>query len=109
MKVFNESFLERLNEVDDCLLRSLSLLALDDRLLLISCVKLAEEVGELSEAVLARSDFQFRSKPDAQTENALAGEIADVIIMTLVIARRTGVDVEHALLKKIEQISSKLG
>lgn len=69
----------------------------DDWLLL----KLQEEVGELTQAYLARSG-QARDKGMTQTEitSALEDELADVIAHALLIAHRFDIDLSAALSRK---------
>ena len=66
-------------------------------------VKLNEEVGELCEAVLAESNQQPRKGKTFDLE----GEIADVIITTLLIAKQKEINVNEALITKIEKIKKR--
>lgn len=64
-------------------------------------VKLSEEVGELSEAVLAR--FGNQRDKDGKTYS-IDGEIADIIIVLLILGQHLEIDVNKALEQKIQKI-----
>lgn len=66
-----------------------------------STLKLGEEYGELSEAVLAALGHQRQEKLDSYNESDLAGEVADVIIQTLVVVSLFKVDVSEVVNKKM--------
>jgi NTP pyrophosphatase (non-canonical NTP hydrolase) len=64
-------------------------------------LKLAEEVGELTQAYLMRvGKARDKGLTDAELDANFAGEVADVIGQALLIARRFGVDVLPALERK---------
>ena len=63
-------------------------------------VKLSEEVGELSEALLAHFNNIKRDKNGKQY--SVEDEIADVIITVLGLARHLKVDVNEALEQKVK-------
>ncbi|GMA20189.1 phosphoribosyl-ATP pyrophosphohydrolase [Arsenicicoccus piscis] len=64
-------------------------------------LKLTEEVGELAQAWLsATGQGRDRGASPEELQQALPGEVADVLAMTLVFAQRAGVDVEQALTDK---------
>ena len=69
--------------------------------------KLTEETGELAEAVMAMEGLQRAEKTPPDTKDAAALEVADVIITTLLLANRLGVDVNNALERKIEKIDRR--
>lgn len=69
-------------------------------------VKLSEEVGELSEEILTYLSFQRNNKLSENKEK-LAKEMADVLLVTLLIAKSTGVDIEKALEQKISEIKKR--
>lgn len=69
---------------------------------LAQAVKLAEEVGELQAEVLGRAGYQRRDK--TYTEESLAGELADVVICTAILAVAHGVDLGEALATKLAAI-----
>jgi NTP pyrophosphatase (non-canonical NTP hydrolase) len=64
-------------------------------------VKLGEEVGELNEAILAYYNNQRKSKTK---DFSIEKEIADVIIVVLILARHLDIDVNQALQAKIAKI-----
>jgi len=68
-------------------------------------VKLVEEVGELFNEILKNSTLQRKEKQNVH-EN-LSEEFADVIITTLLLAKRMDVDVKRALEKKVEKINKR--
>jgi NTP pyrophosphatase (non-canonical NTP hydrolase) len=72
-------------------------------------VKLSEEVGELSNEILTYLSLQRKDKLSDISENKtkLAKEMADVLIVTLLIAKSTGVDIEKALEEKISEIKKR--
>ncbi|NQW89629.1 pyrophosphatase [Curtobacterium sp. VKM Ac-2861] len=64
-------------------------------------LKLNEEVGELTQAYLAvRGQARDKGKSAAQLRQDLEYELADVLVQTLLIAKRMGVDVEKAIDEK---------
>ena len=73
-----------------------------------STLKLGEEYGELSEAVLTAIGHQRQSKLDEYKKEDIEGEIADVIIQTLVVADLFKIDVSKAILDKLEKLEKKL-
>ncbi|MFW5746367.1 MAG: MazG nucleotide pyrophosphohydrolase domain-containing protein [Nanoarchaeota archaeon] len=79
----------------------------DDDQLLARTVKLSEEVGELSDAVLKNLALQ-RSEKLQRTSDELSSECADVIICAMLIAQAAGVDVSDALQKKIAHIQARV-
>lgn len=78
-----------------------------EKLILARTVKLTEELGELCNEVLTHSSLQRKQKLDnIDTEN-LPQEFADVIITALLLAKAMNVDIENALLKKIDKINKR--
>ena len=69
-------------------------------------VKLSEEIGELSEQILAYSGLQRKTKGDFD-DKKLCEEFADVLISTLLIAKYVNIDVENALKDKINKIDGR--
>ena len=76
-----------------------------DNLRYLHLAKLMEEVGELSEAVLA-SDSLMRKEKDGSQIN-LEHEFADVMLVTAIMAQDMGVDLEKALEEKIKKIKER--
>jgi NTP pyrophosphatase (non-canonical NTP hydrolase) len=61
-------------------------------------LKLNEEVGELTQAYLAlRGQARDKRKSAEQLQEDFEHELADVLVQTLLIARRMNVDVEKAV------------
>ena len=68
-------------------------------------IKLSEEVGELSEAVLDHFKTQRKSKENKTI--SLEKEIADVLITTLLVAKSLEVDTNKVLTKRIAEITAR--
>lgn len=58
---------------------------------------LAEEVGELAHVVLRRYGRQRPKPGDATDDDTIAGELADVLWVTLALANQMGIDLTDAL------------
>ncbi|MBU1974884.1 MAG: hypothetical protein KKG59_00615 [Nanoarchaeota archaeon] len=69
-------------------------------------LKIMEELGELSEQVLAGNSIQRTEKLE-DNSSSTKDEIADVLLATLVLAENMGVDVETALKEKIDKIKKR--
>lgn len=69
--------------------------------------KVTEEVGELSNEILKSLGSQRTDKLANVSKEDLADEFADVMISTLLLANITEVDIEQALLAKIEKIRNR--
>jgi NTP pyrophosphatase (non-canonical NTP hydrolase) len=67
--------------------------------------KLSEEMGELSEAVL--KDFQRQRKTKEVEKNAIPKELADVLVVTLLLAKQFDIDVNEALREKIMHLQQR--
>jgi len=74
--------------------------------ILFRTVKLGEEYGELCESILAVNKIQRQEKPD-KANTDLAGEIADVVITTLLLAESLGINIEEALKRKMEELDKR--
>lgn len=70
--------------------------------ILLRVVKLNEEVGELCEEILNKFENQRVEK--IFDEKNLRGELADVIITTMILADKLNIDVEKALDEKVNYI-----
>ncbi|MFA5355321.1 MAG: MazG nucleotide pyrophosphohydrolase domain-containing protein [Candidatus Paceibacterota bacterium] len=70
-------------------------------------VKLQEEVGELSDAILSSVSFQRKEKLDKFNKEDLAEELSDVLICTLLLAEASGVDIRESLSKKMDKINNR--
>jgi NTP pyrophosphatase (non-canonical NTP hydrolase) len=78
-----------------------------EKMVLARTVKLAEELGELCQEVLAHYSLQSRPKLDSHDKEKLPEEFADVLITTLLLAKSMNVDVEKALERKIQKINQR--
>jgi NTP pyrophosphatase (non-canonical NTP hydrolase) len=64
-------------------------------------LKLQEELGEMTRAHLVRTErTRHKSASEEAAKEALAEEIADVFAYILIFARRTGIDIEDAVVQK---------
>jgi NTP pyrophosphatase (non-canonical NTP hydrolase) len=82
-------------------------LADPEKIVLARTVKLAEELGELCQEVLAHLSLQRPQKLDKHDKNNLSEEFADVLVTTLLLAKSMDIDVENALKKKIQTINTR--
>ena len=82
--------------------------ALSDReRILLRTVKVMEEMGELSDEILAELGHQRAAKLDARAPDALSDELADTIITIFLLAKALKVNVSEALEKKMKKISER--
>lgn len=70
-------------------------------------VKLMEELGELTEAVLWSFGNQRKEKLSTFDHAHLESEFADVIISTLLLAHSMNMNIQTALESKIEEIEKR--
>jgi len=78
-----------------------------EKIVLARTVKLAEELGELSQVVLAHLSLQRTQKLNKHDKDKLPEEFADVLVTTLLLAKSMNVDVESALENKIQTINKR--
>jgi NTP pyrophosphatase (non-canonical NTP hydrolase) len=78
-----------------------------EKRILARTVKLTEELGELCDEVLAFNSLQRKEKLDNHDKENLPQEFADVIIVTLLLAKAMNVDIEKALEKAIEKVNKR--
>jgi len=78
-----------------------------EKRILARTVKLAEEVGELCNEVLAHNSLQRKQKLDNHNKESLSEEVADVLITALLLAKSMDVDVEAAIEKKMKKINGR--
>lgn len=76
-------------------------------LVLSQAAKLAEEVGELQAEVLGHAGYQRKTKGQTFDHASIAGELADVLICTAILAGSHDVDLGKALAAKIEKIEAR--
>lgn len=74
---------------------------------LVQTVKIAEELGELCNEVLASGGDQRKEKLVNHDRHTLQDEFADVVITTLLLAKLLDVDIQKALTDKIEKINKR--
>lgn len=67
--------------------------------------KLSEETGELSEAVLKH--FSRQRKTKSLEEDPIPKEIADVIIVALLLARQFDIDITEMMRNKIQYLEDR--
>lgn len=70
-------------------------------------LKISEEVGELSEQILWKFWWQRSGKIDKISDEKLKTEIADVIFVTIRLARLLDIDVEEILKEKIKTLKER--
>ncbi len=70
-------------------------------------VKLMEEVGELSDEILASLGDQRKTKLEGRTPEGIPEELADVIITTFLLAKAVNADIPAALEKKMKKIRER--
>lgn len=78
-----------------------------DKVILARSAKLTEEVGELCDKILAKIGAQRPDKVSAYSETDLQDEFADVLLVTLLLAKAAGVDIEQALSSKIPKVDAR--
>ncbi|CAM4014895.1 hypothetical protein KIPE111705_36305 [Kibdelosporangium persicum] len=69
--------------------------------------KLGEEVGELHAEVLGAIRYCRADKVSRYTDETLAGELADVMVCTMLLAQIFDVDVAHAIKSKIDFLDER--
>ena len=79
----------------------------EDKMILAGTVKLAEELGELCQEILAHQTLQRTSKLKHHNKDTLASEFADAIIIPLILAEWMNIDMEQALEHKIDIIKKR--
>ena len=72
-------------------------------------IKIMEELGELCDAVLASKSLQRKEKLEKHRPEHLEEEFADVIFTTCILAKNMGVDISHALAKKMDKVEKRGG
>jgi len=78
---------------------------LEKESILTNTIKLSEEVGEVSDEVLKY--FSYQRKEKLEKNNELSYELADVIIVSSVLAEFLGIDIEKALKEKMKEVDEK--
>lgn len=78
-----------------------------EKRILARTVKIAEEVGELCDEVLAFNSLQRKEKLDGHGQENLSEEFADVLFTTLLLARSMNIDIEKAIEAKMDKINKR--
>jgi NTP pyrophosphatase (non-canonical NTP hydrolase) len=69
--------------------------------------KLIEELGELFKEALGHKGYQTKAKLEKLNKDEIKKEFADVIITTLILAKRFNVDIEQAIKIKMDEIKKR--
>jgi NTP pyrophosphatase (non-canonical NTP hydrolase) len=102
-----EEFQKFINE-QDALFRTTKTVGYTEReRILARTVKLSEELGELSDEVLAALGDQRTGKMDKHSAESLEDEFADVVIVAFLLAKSMNVNVMEALARKTQKIREK--
>ncbi len=92
----------------DALFRALGRASKDEQGRIFSrTIKIGEEYGELCDAVLTSVGDQRNDKLKAAGRDNLAGEFADVIITTFLLAKAMDIEMNSAIENKIKKIQEK--
>jgi len=70
-------------------------------------MKLSEEVGELSSEILWHTGFVRQEKLARYSPETLKDEFADVLLVTIRLAKLMDIDIESALQQKMEKIKKR--
>lgn len=74
-----------------------------------STMKLTEEAGELTEEILGKLGLQRKAKEWQYNDQTLADEFADMILVTIRLARMMDIDIQTALGDKMKKIKERVG
>ena len=78
-----------------------------EELTLAMAMKIVEELGELFNEVLAHKGYQRKDKLNNLNEKEIEKEFADVIFTTIILSRRFNIDIEKALITKMNEIKNR--
>lgn len=78
-----------------------------DKMILARAVKVAEELGELCNDVLASASLQRTDKLAKHDKENIQEEFADVIFTTLLLAKAMGADIEKGLETKMKKVANR--
>lgn len=81
----------------------------ESKMTLAMTVKLSEEVGELSQEILGNLSLVRKEKLNKHNLETLSDEFADVLITTLILAKKMNVNVAKALEAKIDKLDKRNG
>lgn len=104
-KIFSKNYLDLTSEISNSLSNHKDNNKTE---ILARTVKLSEEVGELSEAVLTFIGDQRKEKLNDFKKEHLENEIADVIITSTMIALSTNINLDRAITRKLHKINTRL-
>jgi NTP pyrophosphatase (non-canonical NTP hydrolase) len=85
----------------------LDMVADREKFALAQTAKLGEEVGELNAEILGAIKYCRSDKADQFTAETLAGELADVMVCTLLLAEILEVDLPTTLTSKIDFLRTR--
>lgn len=71
-------------------------------------LKLTEEVWELTSLILKKFGYQRKEKLSEYNQNNLEWEFADVLLVTMILAKSLNIDIDKALSEKVEIIKKRL-
>jgi NTP pyrophosphatase (non-canonical NTP hydrolase) len=78
-----------------------------EKIILAQTVKINEELGELYNEVLNHCSLQRKEKLGNANKRNIEEEVSDVLISTLLLARRMNIDIEKSLKEKINKINKR--
>lgn len=102
-----EEFQKFIDEQDELFRTTKTLNYTERERILARTVKLSEELGELSDEVLAALGDQRTGKMGEHNAEGLADEFADVVIVAFLLAKSMDVNVMEALGCKVKKIREK--
>jgi len=79
----------------------------EEKLILAQTVKINEELGELYNEILNHLSLQRKEKLNSMDKKTIEEEFSDVLITTLLLAKRMDVDIEKVLKDKISKINKR--
>ena len=79
----------------------------EEELTLAMTAKMAEEMGELINEILAHKGFQRKEKLENLNKEELEKEFTDVLVTALILAKRFNIKIEEAIKKRIDKLKSR--
>jgi len=81
----------------------------NEEMILVDAVKLSEEVGEVMNEILNYLRLQRKEKLDTKekVKENLASELADIVLVSNIIAKRTGIDLFASLKNKMDVVKRR--
>ena len=71
-------------------------------------LKIGEEYGELCDAVLSQMGRQRKEKLESYSYDDLLGELADVIVSAMTLARYMNIDLEQLIMGKLNKVERRI-